>query len=195
METALTDESLAVTRVHSLHGRNAAYLEIVPNGAGIRVRPTALGKRALNNFWPIWLRQLLLDQVKPERIYAVEVSNNHVLVNSDASPEAMTGTVHHIAAQLQPLGKSPLVRDTIYSSGSSNLRWWVKEWKRSIPWALILDNIQLPNRIRLETTLWNDVHRDHIVGTATLTRPQHYHVSLAELAMSVELQVAQACHH
>jgi len=193
---ALVAGQPTVTTVHSVHGRNAAYLEIVPNGAGIRVRPTDLGKRALNHFWPVWLRQLLLEQSKPERVYAIEVSNNHVLVTSDASLDAMIGTVHHVAAQLQPLKKTPFERDFIYASGSSNLRWWVKEWSRTIPWALILDNIQLPQRVRLHVALWDGApYRGGVVGSATLERPQHYHVPLNQLAMLVELQVAQACHH
>jgi hypothetical protein len=180
--------------VHSVHGRGAAYLEIVPNHAGVRVRPTELGKRALNPFWPIWLRQLLLEQTKTERGYGVEVSNRHVLVTSEASPEATTGTVHHIAAQLQPLKRAPLVREFVDPGSGGNIRWSIKERSRAIPWALILDNIELPKRVRLRANLWPKDYHDFTVGTVTLQRPQHFHVPLSQLAMMVELQVAQACH-
>lgn len=188
--------------VHSQHGEHKAYLEIVPDGTAIRVQPTALGKKKLNRFWTMWLRKLLLEQAPEKRGYAVETRNNNVRITSDASIDAMMGTVHQIAAQIQPLREPPLVRDPWDTKNVSSMRITVKPTVKSLPdeqvaamdWEAILATIQLPDKVTIKCMPVHTPGHGYADVWLRYPRRHSHNLSASELYMLFELEVALACH-
>lgn len=195
MGTATT-HTTTVRQVHSLHGRNHAYLEIVrENEHRVRVQPTGHGKRALNRFWTMWLRKLLLEQAPQHRAYGVEVRNNCVIVTANASMDALIGTVHQIAAELLPLKDPPIVLGKIGDSGKKERRYELKIGSsQQIDWEGVVDGIQMPVGVRLELTYWPEELNFPAEGHIRLLRPIDHPLSLRQLGMLLELEVALACH-
>jgi hypothetical protein len=191
MTNVLSDPQ-ARTAVHTMYGRNKSYLEIVPEQLGVRIQPTATGKLALNRFWTMWLRKLLLEQTSAERAYSVEVRSHSVHVKSSASPEATIGTVHHIASQVRPLNPPSLIRGPEYFEDKFSMCWTIKYGQRYIPWELITANIPLPKHVSLECNQW--IWPRELSGRLRLYRPLDHPLSLSQVGMLVELELALACH-
>lgn len=198
-----TAEPLERVTVHSLHGEHQAYLEVVRDGAAVRVQPTRLGKKKLNRFWTMWLRKLLLEQTPAKRGYAVEVRSNNVRITSDTSVEAMMGTVHQIAAQLQPLTHPPLVRHPGFDQNARSMRLSIKATPQSAPdeqvaeldWENILSNVQLPEGAWLKYSVGGH-SRTYGYGDVWLYYPLRHKRNLTggQIYMLLELEVALACH-
>lgn len=190
--------------VHSQHNDHRAYLEIVRDGTSIRVQPTLLGKKKLNRFWTMWLRKLLLEQTPAKRGYAIEIRRNNLRITSDASIDAMIGTVHQIAAQLYLLPEPPLVRHRFDSEKNArDMRIAIKAKPQSIPdeaiaamdWPAIVEGIKLPEGAYLKLSGLGD-SRAYGYGDLWLYYPLRHkrNLTATQIYMLLELEVALLCH-
>ncbi|HRK41109.1 MAG TPA: hypothetical protein PLN95_03465 [Candidatus Saccharibacteria bacterium] len=185
-------QTATIRAVHCVHGRHRSYLEIVPERDRVRVQRTELGKRALNRFWIMWLRKLLLEQAPAHRGYGVEVRNNCVVVSSEATMDALMGTVHQIAAEIRPLHEPPMIFE--YDFGKRERRYGLKFGSRTIDWEGIVDSIVMPRGVRLELSLWPAAMNFPAEGRICLVRPIDHQLSLSQLSMLLEMEIALACH-
>lgn len=188
-----TGPNYSVSSVYSAYGTHTTYLEIVREGNKLRVQRTSLGKRTLNRFWIVWLRKLLLEQTQGRRLYTVDVCNNCVIVSSNATIDACLGTVYQIAAQLRPLKNPPLEIVTSGNLDPKVRRYDLKIGPEPRDWKKIIDTIVMPDGIRLELFYWPAHMTLPAEGRVCLVRPLVHLLSLSQLGMLLELEVALAC--
>lgn len=81
------------------------------NGWKISVRPTELGRKQLNNFWPEWLRDLIQSDNLSQRL-TIEISNKFVSIwpQHNVSQQRALSTIMRAAQSIKPV-EQPLCLD------------------------------------------------------------------------------------
>lgn len=109
------------------NGKGKVYLEIVPTKLGVRVQPSELGERSLNDFWVVWLRDLLLERRDTRGSIGVVLEKGCVNVSWSGSKESLIETIRRLGAQIRPLPQPPIRRvDQRLSDGMYPIRWEVQ---------------------------------------------------------------------
>lgn len=169
--------------VDCTHGKGGQFLEIYPVGEKVRVQRTALGKARLNRFWPMWLRQLVLDDANPAGNFTVEVYGDSVIIGSTTAPAHLFEAVRGFAAEVSPISRVPLRR---------------VNRRREISWKVdfagevdVLGELsgKLPTGASL--SFWDSFRYvpDHTTGTLIL-RTRRSKLPNREIAMLVELHLS-----
>lgn len=179
--------------VYSAHGRNRSFLEIVQRADRIRVQPTELGRSSLNRFWPVWLRDVILEKTDRRHGFAVEIYRKGIVVSSGTSPEGLQETVRSLAAQIRPLMHLPIKRwndrNNEEAASYGPIEWAVT--RKGLPVATLINTLKLPRGGVVKFDEWDPWHSNYGLGRITLTARSGA-VSLREMAMSVELHFALA---
>lgn len=161
-----------VIPIPSATKNHTPFLEMVPHGDKLRVQRTDAG-RTLNNFWDVWLKQLMFDKTDPRDGVSVELRGNNVLIGSNLPCDGLAAMVYGIAGLIRPLPKPPLKRRDY--AGSSVDIWWDVTTDDDLTECLSM--IDLPQPTRLDYGL-------------RLKRGQKHPLGIGELARMVELHVA-----
>ncbi len=168
---------LTESPVHANTANGAIFLYLHPFKQGVRV--SRAKNSHLNNFWPFWLRQLILENTDPADQFAVEVAGTSVLVRSSLSSAGTVETVRHFAQQIVPLPLPPL-RWRRRIGTSMSCHWDCLDGFDST-W---LQTLTLPDGARV-------LHSGDVVeGSLTLRRNQRNPFKIGELRRMVEMHVA-----
>jgi hypothetical protein len=157
--------------IPSATSKRTAFLEIVPHGDKLRVQRTEAG-RALNNFWDVWLKQLMLDKTEPRDGVSIELPGNNVLIGSNLPRDGLISMVYGIAGLIRPLPAPPMKRRAISSSVEV---WW--EFTTDDDLTECFSVLDLPGPVRFQYG-------------CSLRRGQKNPLGIGELARMVELHVA-----
>ncbi len=164
-----------ISPIASANQSGVAYLEIVPYDGGVRVQRTDAGRRSLNPFWTVWLRQLILEKADPKHSFAVELRDSDVFVSSSSTPEGLMETVRAFGCRIHPL---PLPMRRRHASTTSRWMSWDTEVDLSEPLKLL----SLPGgKFRTWAT---PLH-------AVLERDQRNKFQIGTLGLMVECHIAR----
>lgn len=200
MSTTLHDSTL----VASKYGSNHSYLTIAPKtGGGIEVRPTNGHGQSLNRFWPVWLRELVVNKMDVRHTAAVELFDRDrdrvTITASHISTMGLTYSVASIAAEIRPLIDPPLKRskDPRREFGAAKVAEWAikTHYLDALDWSEVLADCNWPG-----VKLWCDLEsspswcRQRPAGTIrmTYTRQHRSHPRLWVVAAQLELTCALA---
>lgn len=173
----------------------------------LKVMPTELGRKALNQFWPLWLKQMILAKTHRKDLYAVEIFGKYVLVSSGATSQALVATVLGIAQSVRPLNELLALR--INEGPKDGVEWRVSSRPGYVPIALLAGAVRVPEGFKLtviddSSYVSSDVFLGWLaagfcpedeVSTVTLRarrRDRRGGMSLREARLVVELQFALA---
>ncbi len=107
-----------------VRGRPRSYLEVIPQGKTVRVQPVNSDHgRALNRFWTVWLRHIILEKADARHTYGVELRDNSVIVTSSATQEGLAHTVMMLAQEVRPIRQAPLERTPWSNTHQGKLTW------------------------------------------------------------------------
>lgn len=117
--TALDARPSAVPVEHLVKGRPRIYLEVIPQGKAVRVQPVDSDRgRALDRFWTVWVRDIILNKSDERHTYGVELRDNAVIVTSSATQQGLIYTVAMLAQDVRPIRQAPLHRELqVYPRG------------------------------------------------------------------------------
>ena len=161
----------SATRSHT------AFLEMRHDRNRLCVQRTEAGRQALNCFWNVWLRQLMLDKPDARDGVGVELRGSSVLIGSNLSRDALTAMVYGIAGLIRPLPRPPMRRH--HHTSSSVEIWWNITTDDDL--TECLSTLKLPQPAQLDYAL-------------RLRRGQKNPYKIGELARMVELHVALHYH-
>jgi hypothetical protein len=155
----------------------------------LKVIPTELGRHTLNQFWPYWLRQLVLRNVQPLGSYSVEIQNKYVLISGGKTRSALEAVVMGLAAQIRPL---PTILELDNEGPEHSVRWAIKRSRRYIPIGMIVDAIKVPRGVTLSFNSWL-YFNDNYPSLLSVSCRHNDRRSMRDLRLNVELQVALMC--
>lgn len=190
----MTTNTIASRPIPAAHGKNKIYLQMFQQeSAGlpprIRLIPTEVGRHALNPFWPVWLRQMILHKTRSEASFSVEIQNKYVMLSGGSSLAALEPTVVGLAAQIRPLPEVLKLND---DAPEHVLRWAIRDKRRYIPIDMMVSALKVPKGISVSfDAYWYP--DDNYSSMLSVSRRKNDRRSMRDLRLDIELQVALMC--
>ncbi len=193
----MVDESLFEDVVCQV-GRGKAFLRMTWQEDRVLVRCTELGRKSLGKYWPVWLRELLLNKADPKFTLGVEVHRSSVAISGSASADALWWLVYGLAAQIRPFVAMPIA---VWHENSRRpeIEWYIKRDPGKV--RELAKEIDLPRGVRLEyiesanhhgLPMWRGPRQYQDNGCLRLVFRRKPGVSRATLIALVEYRFATA---
>lgn len=189
----MTTNTIASRPIPSAHIEGKIYLQLFcqeTEGLPVRLKviPTEHGRERLDQFWPVWLRQMILHKTRPEELFSVEIQNKYVLISGGKSHAGLEATVAGLAAQIRPLS-SVLARDD--DTPEHTVRWQIKYKQCYVPIGMMVAALKIPPGVSLSFESWP--RYDDYPTLLSVSCRHNDRRSLRELRLNIEMQVALMC--